>query len=70
MDRKNKGKYGEALAAKYLINKGYKINHQNWYCRWGEIDIVACDKDTTVFVEVKYRTTRAYGAANKGMWCA
>ena len=43
---------------------GYKILEKNWkYSRIGEIDIIAQDKDVIVFVEVKYRRTKAYGLA-------
>lgn len=46
---------GEKIAAKYLGKKGYRIVDANWYCRWGEIDLV-CEKDgELVFVEVKMR---------------
>lgn len=43
---------------------GYKIIEKNWkYSRVGEIDIIAYDKETIVFVEVKYRRTNTYGSA-------
>ena len=43
---------------------GYKILEKNWkYSRIGEIDLIAKDKDTIVFVEVKYRRTNTYGSA-------
>jgi len=67
VNRKNKGKYGEQLAVKYLIRKGYEVKHQNWYCRWGEIDIIAKELDTTVFVEVKYRSSSFYGSSNEAV---
>ncbi len=67
MSKKDKGKYGEQLAVKYLTKKGYQVKQQNWYCRWGEIDIIALDSDTTVFIEVKYRTTAFYGEANEAV---
>jgi putative endonuclease len=51
------GERGENLAAKYLRNKGYKILERNFKVSVGEIDIVARDGKTLVFVEVK---TRAY----------
>jgi len=67
VSRKSKGKYGEKLAVKYLVRKGYKVKQQNWYCRWGEIDIIARDLDTTVFIEVKYRTSSFYGTPNEAV---
>lgn len=58
---KDKGRFGERLAALYLKRKGYKIIQTNWTCRWGELDIIA-EKDTAlIFVEVKYRTSDKYG---------
>jgi putative endonuclease len=51
------GERGENVAAKYLRNKGYKIIERNYHTAVGEIDIIARDGKTLVFVEVK---TRAY----------
>ena len=51
------GPRGENVAARYLRNLGYKIIVRNFRCELGEIDIVAKDGKTLVFVEVK---TRAY----------
>jgi putative endonuclease len=47
---------GEALAALVLKLKGYRIEARNWRCPLGELDIVAWDRNTLVFVEVKTRT--------------
>jgi len=59
---KVKGKIGEDLAAEFLENKGFKIIERNWnYSRSGEIDIIAYDKKTLVFVEVKTRSSTEYG---------
>ena len=51
------GGRGENVAAKYLRNQGFKIIERNFKCALGEIDIIARDGKTLVFVEVK---TRAY----------
>ena len=50
------GDRGENVAARYLRNQGYKIIVRNFRCTLGEIDIVARDGRTLVFVEVKTRT--------------
>lgn len=50
------GDRGENLAARYLRERGYKILLRNFRCPLGEIDIVARDGRTLVFVEVKTRT--------------
>jgi putative endonuclease len=46
---------------KYLQDKGLKIIRRNYKTPIGEADIVARDKDTTVFVEVKTRSSEKYG---------
>ncbi|GAB3616832.1 YraN family protein [Okibacterium endophyticum] len=55
------GRRGEDLAAEYLAGAGYRIITRNWRCADGEIDIVAEDLGTTVFVEVKTRSGLGYG---------
>lgn len=55
MNRAQLAKYGEDKAASFLQNKGYKILNRNFKCKIGEIDIIAKDYDTLVFVEVKTR---------------
>ena len=51
------GKYGESVAADYLKRQGYEIIERNWHCRAGEIDLIARDQDSWVFVEVKTRSS-------------
>ena len=51
--KKAVGNRGESLAAKYLEEKGYKILERNFRSGRNEIDIVAEDGDSIVFVEVK-----------------
>jgi putative endonuclease len=56
MDRRREtGRRGEEAAAHYLAARGWRILHRNWRCRLGELDIVAEDGDTLVFVEVRTR---------------
>lgn len=47
------GKTGEQIAARFLVGLGYTILAQNYWTRFGELDIVARDNDIIVFVEVK-----------------
>jgi putative endonuclease len=47
------GQWGEDKAVEYLKSKRYKILQRNYKTKWGEIDIVAQDKKTIVFAEVK-----------------
>jgi putative endonuclease len=55
------GKRGEALAAEHLIALGLEIIDRNWRCSQGEIDLVALDDGEVVFVEVKTRSSLAFG---------
>ncbi|NPA12166.1 MAG: YraN family protein [Epsilonproteobacteria bacterium] len=48
-----KGYIGEQKAADYLQNQGYRIIEKNFYCKGGEIDIIAYKNDTLHFFEVK-----------------
>jgi putative endonuclease len=60
--RKLLGRTGEDLAAKCLEGRGYSILERNYRAPHGEIDLIALDNGTVVFIEVKTRTTDAYGA--------
>lgn len=55
-DRAELGRSGEELAARLLERRGWKIVGRNVRVRYGELDIVAMDKDEMVFVEVRLRT--------------
>ena len=55
------GQYGEELAAQHLQAAGLELLDRNWRCREGELDIVARDGDTVVFVEVKARSGTGFG---------
>ncbi len=55
------GAAGEFVAVEYLEKKGYKIKARNFRCREGELDIVADEDGTTVFVEVKTRKSTTFG---------
>ncbi|NLI75244.1 MAG: YraN family protein [Candidatus Riflebacteria bacterium] len=55
------GQRGEALAARFLEGKGMGIVARNVRTRYGELDLVARDRDTLVFVEVRARTHVAHG---------
>jgi putative endonuclease len=57
------GKTGEDLACAELERRGYAILARRHRCRSGEIDIIARDGKTVVFVEVKARHSRAFGEA-------
>ena len=60
--RKMLGKAGEDRAARFLAKQGYKILERNYRVSSGEIDLIALHKGEVVFVEVKTRTSDAFGA--------
>ncbi|MDD5415847.1 MAG: YraN family protein [Candidatus Daviesbacteria bacterium] len=61
------GNKGEELACKYLKKLGYRILERNFRIRGGEIDIVAKDRDTLVFAEVKTRYSHEFGLPCESM---
>lgn len=63
IQRQTLGKAGEDLAVAELERRGYAILDRRYRTRHGEIDIVARDGETTVFVEVKVRVTSDFGSA-------
>ena len=60
--RRWRGQHGEQLAAEFLQRQGYRIQQQNYRCREGEIDIIAWDGPTLVFIEVKTKGQSMFGA--------
>ena len=60
-NNRSKGSEYEDDACRFLIDQGYRILERNFRTRSGEIDIIASDKEYTVFVEVKYRKTLKTG---------
>ena len=60
-EKEKPGLWGEIYAARFMRENGYEIITANYRCRLGEIDIIAKDKDTTVFIEVKYRKNTEKG---------
>ena len=61
MQKKELGKKGEELAFRFLKKKGYRMIEQNYVCKMGEMDLIAMEKDTLVFIEVKTRTSTTFG---------
>ncbi len=56
------GAYGEQLAADFLLRNGFEVIARNFYVRGAELDIVAQKNGVVYFIEVKTRTSGAYGA--------
>ena len=63
----NTGQRGEKLAQRFLKKQGYKILTTNYQNKLGEIDIIAQDKNTLVFVEVKTRTSARFGLGKEAV---
>ena len=61
--RADAGAGAEALAADYLMRHGLTIVGRNFRTRFGEIDLIARDRDMLVFVEVRMRRSTAQGGA-------
>jgi putative endonuclease len=55
------GRFGEQLAANRVMAEGLVVLDRNWRCADGEIDLVAVEGDVLVFVEVKTRSSLAFG---------
>jgi putative endonuclease len=60
--RKTLGQEGEDRAARFLAAQGYRILERNFRTPSGEIDLIALHEGMVVFVEVKTRTSNAFGA--------
>ncbi len=65
--RKKTGNLGETLAAEYLRRHGYSIITRNWRCAIGEIDVIAGDGETLVFVEVRTRHGARHGSPEESI---
>ena len=59
---KEVGDRGEILVAQLLQANGWKILETQWRCRWGELDLIACDRQSLLFIEVKTRGDRNWDA--------
>lgn len=60
-EKKEIGQKGEDLAANYLKELGYQILERNYRCKLGEVDIIARENDTLVFIEVRTRSSLDFG---------
>ncbi len=67
MNKHQKGRLGEDLAARFLEGKGYRIIERNYRYDRGEIDIIAQEGKDLVFVEVKLRETEAFGTPEESI---
>lgn len=59
--RQRIGAWGERLAEKYLLDRGFALIERNYRTRYGEVDLVMRHSDQIVFVEVKTRSNNTFG---------
>lgn len=65
--RKKVGVTGEDFAAAYLWKRGLRVIEKNFRSRCGEIDLIALDRDTICFVEVKTRRSLTFGEGSESV---
>ena len=67
MNNRQTGNAGEEMACAYIKDLGMEVLERNWHFGHEEIDIIARDGDTTVFIEVKYRLDDKLGLAQEAV---
>ncbi|HAG10758.1 MAG TPA: YraN family protein [Desulfotomaculum sp.] len=65
--RQNLGRRGEDEAVSYLRKKGYILLQRNYRCPLGEIDVIAKDSKTLVFIEVRARSSERFGTPQESV---
>jgi len=63
----SKGLAYEKVAQNYLLKAGLRTLNTNFHCKSGEIDLIMKDKETLVFIEVRYRKNSNYGSASESV---
>jgi putative endonuclease len=61
LNKKDFGNWGEHIAADYLKGQGYQLVERNFRCPYGEIDLIAKEKNIWCFIEVKTRKGCSFG---------
>jgi putative endonuclease len=67
MKRRATGILGEKLAGEFLGRNGYDVIETNYRCPGGEVDIIARQRDTLVFIEVRTKTSRQFGGPEESI---
>ena len=70
MKRRDTGILGERVAQDFLGKNGYDILETNYRCPGGEVDIIALQEDTLVFIEVRTKKSRQFGSPEESITLA
>lgn len=61
MNKREVGSFYENKVCDYLISEGIEIIERNFFCKFGEVDIIGREGDTLIFFEVKFRSGDSFG---------
>jgi putative endonuclease len=67
---RDRGQDAELACCRYLQQQGLKLLDRNYHGRRGELDLVMQERDTVVFIEVRYRKNNAFGGALESITCS
>jgi putative endonuclease len=67
---RDRGQDAELACCRYLQQQGLKLLDRNYHGRRGELDLVMRERDTVVFIEVRYRKNNAFGGALESITCS
>jgi putative endonuclease len=67
MNKQETGKIGEKLAVGFLKKRKFRVVATNYRCRTGEIDIIAENKKSLIFIEVRTKTSSEYGSPEESI---
>ena len=65
--KNRQGWLSEKMGLRYLKKQGMCLQAKNFACRYGEIDLIMLEKDTLVFIEVRFRTSSFFGTASESI---
>ena len=66
-DRRLLGRWGEALVADWLRERGWRVIAAGWHCRYGEIDLIAEKSKYLIFTEVELRESTSFALAREAV---
>jgi len=66
-DTRERGRRGEEIAERYLVDAGYRVLDRNVHLRHAEIDLIALERGALCFVEVRLRSSDRFGSAEESV---